>query len=70
MQNLALSTIGFRHIDEISSSKNEPDWLKEYRKNSLSVYQKLPLETSPLYNKYLSQSEQYTFRVQAHLVYL
>ena len=52
MQNLALSTIGFRHIDEISSSKNEPDWLKEYRKNSLSVYQKLPLETSPLYNKY------------------
>jgi len=52
MQNLALSTIGFSHIDEISSSKNEPDWLKEYRKNSLSVYQKLPLETSPLYNKY------------------
>src|SRR3972149_6451631 len=52
MQNLALSTIGFRHIDEISSSKNEPDWLKEYRKNSLSVHQKLPLETSPLYNKY------------------
>lgn len=52
MQNLALSTIGFNHIDEISSSKNEPDWLKEYRKNSLSVYQKLPLETSPLYNKY------------------
>ncbi|MEX2060983.1 MAG: SufD family Fe-S cluster assembly protein, partial [Nitrosopumilaceae archaeon] len=52
MQNLALSTISVSHIDEISSSKNEPDWLKEYRKNSLSVYQKLPLETSPLYNKY------------------
>ncbi len=52
MQNLALSTISSNHIDEISSSKNEPSWLKEYRKNSLSVYQSLPLETSPLYNKY------------------
>ena len=52
MQNLALSTIGSSHIDEISSSRNEPDWLKEYRKNSLSVYENLPLETSPLYNKY------------------
>ena len=49
---LALSTIGSTHIDEISSSKNEPDWLKEYRKNSLSIYNELPIETSPLYNKY------------------
>jgi Fe-S cluster assembly protein SufB/Fe-S cluster assembly protein SufD len=47
-----LSTLNLRHIDEISSSKNEPDWLKEYRKNSLSVYESLPIETSPLYNKY------------------
>ncbi len=52
MQNLALSTISSSHIDEISSSKNEPSWLKEYRKNSLNVYQNLPIETSPLYNKY------------------
>lgn len=52
MQKLALSTIGSNHIDEISSSKNEPRWLQEYRKNSLSIYQNLPLETSPLYNKY------------------
>ena len=56
MQNLALSTIGSSHIDEISSSKNEPAWLKEYRKNSLNVYQNLPLETSPLYNKYTDAS--------------
>lgn len=47
-----LSTINTVHIDEISSSKNEPDWLKQYRKNSLSVYDNLPIETSPLYNKY------------------
>jgi len=47
-----LSTINAGHIDEISSSKNEPDWLKQYRRNSLSVYDTLPIETSPLYNKY------------------
>ncbi|MDH3610606.1 MAG: Fe-S cluster assembly protein SufD [Nitrosopumilus sp.] len=47
-----LSTISLGHIDQISSSKNEPDWLKEYRRNSLSVYENLPIETSPLYNKY------------------
>ena len=47
-----LSTINTGHIDEISSSKNEPDWLKQYRRNSLSVYETLPIETSPLYNKY------------------
>ena len=40
------------HIDEISSSRNEPDWLKDYRTNSLSVYDSLPIEMSPLYNKY------------------
>ncbi|NIM25417.1 MAG: Fe-S cluster assembly protein SufD [Nitrososphaeria archaeon] len=47
-----LSALSLGHIDEISSSKNEPDWLKEYRKNSLSKYESLPIETSPLYNKY------------------
>lgn len=47
-----LSTINAGHIDEISSSKNEPDWLKQYRRTSLSVYETLPIETSPLYNKY------------------
>ena len=52
MQKLALSTIGSNHINEISSLRNEPEWLKEYRKNSLNIYQKLPVETSPLYNKY------------------
>ena len=52
MQQLALSTLSSYHIDEISTSKNEPSWLKAYRKKSLSIYQELPLETSPLYNKY------------------
>jgi len=52
MSQQALSSINASHIDEISSSRNEPDWLKEYRKNSLSIYEVLPLETSPLYTKY------------------
>ena len=52
MSQQALSSINTSHIDEISSSRNEPEWLKEYRKNSLSIYEGLPIETSPLYNKY------------------
>ena len=52
MSQETLSKLSTSHIDEISSSRNEPDWLKEYRQNSLSVYEKLPIEISPLYNKY------------------
>lgn len=48
----ALSTINTSHVDDISASKNEPEWLKQYRKNSFSIYQSLPPEVSPLYNKY------------------
>jgi len=47
-----LSKINSDHIEEISSSRNEPEWLKQYRKNSLTIYATLPIETSPLYNKY------------------
>jgi Fe-S cluster assembly protein SufB/Fe-S cluster assembly protein SufD len=52
MQSLALSTINRSHVDEISASKKEPEWLKQFRKNSFSIYQSLPPEVSPLYNKY------------------
>ena len=52
MSQELLSKINASHIEEISSSRNEPEWLKDYRKNSLSVYDSLPIETSPLYNKY------------------
>ena len=46
MSQLALSSIDLSIIDEISSSKNEPNWLKEYRKNSLEIYNELPQELS------------------------
>ena len=52
MSQEILSKLNTSHIEEISSSRNEPEWLKDYRKNSLSVYDSLPIETSPLYNKY------------------
>jgi len=52
MEQIALSALKSSLIDEISSSRNEPDWLKEYRKSSLSIYEELPVEVSPLYNKY------------------
>ena len=52
MSQETLSKLDTSHIDEISSSGNEPDWLKDYRKDSLSVYDSLPIEMSPLYNKY------------------
>jgi len=52
MSQLALSSIDSSLIEEISSKNNEPNWLQEYRKNSLSIYHDLPAEVSPLYNKY------------------
>ncbi len=52
MSSFVLSKLALNHIDEISASNNEPTWLKEYRKNSFSIYQELPPEVSPLYNKY------------------
>ena len=52
MSQLTLASIDSSLVEQISAKNNEPDWLKEYRKNSLSVYHDLPQEVSPLYNKY------------------
>jgi len=52
MSSFVLSKLGPDNIEEISAANNEPSWLKEYRKNSFSIYQELPPEVSPLYNKY------------------
>jgi len=52
MSSFVLSKLGPDNIEEISAANNEPSWLKEYRKNSFSIYQELPAEVSPLYNKY------------------
>ncbi len=47
-----LSNIGTEHIDTISSVNGEPEWLLQSRHDSLAIYDKLPIETSPLYTKY------------------
>ena len=47
-----LSSLDDAHVREISEHNREPEWLQEYRQQSLSVYESLPLETSPLYGKY------------------
>jgi len=61
--SLALSSIDISHIEKLSSSKKEPDWLKEYRQKSLSIYHELPLEISPLYNKYTDARKLYPEQV-------
>jgi len=52
MSQELLSKLNTTIINEISLSRNEPDWLNDYRKSSLSIYNSLPIEMSPLYNKY------------------
>ncbi|SMH70224.1 SufB/SufD family protein [Candidatus Nitrosotalea okcheonensis] len=52
MSSFVLSKLNSSHIDEISEANNDPAWLKEYRKNAFTIFQQLPPEVSPLYNKY------------------
>jgi len=43
-------------VKEISDSKQEPGWLREFRGKSLDVFRKLPFEISRLYTKYVDLS--------------
>jgi len=63
MSSFVLSKLGPNHVDEISETNNDPSWLKEYRKNSFSIYQQLPPEVSPLYNKYTDANKMDTDQV-------
>jgi FeS assembly protein SufD len=69
MSSFVLSSLGVSNLDEISEANNEPSWLKEYRKNSFSIYGQLPPEVSPLYNKYTDankmDSSQVTFSLSS-----
>lgn len=69
MSSFILSKLGANHLDEISEANNDPAWLREYRKNSFSIYEKLPAEVSPLYNKYSDankmDSSQVTFSLSS-----
>jgi FeS assembly protein SufD len=69
MSSFALSKLDFSHIEEISEANNDPIWLREYRKNAFVIFQQLPPEVSPLYNKYSDankmDSEQITFTLSS-----
>ncbi|MDE1813722.1 MAG: SufD family Fe-S cluster assembly protein [Thaumarchaeota archaeon] len=52
MSPFVLSKLNSSHIEEISEANNDPTWLREYRKNAFTIFQQLPPEVSPLYNKY------------------
>ena len=52
MSHTILAKLDSNLISEISSLKNESDWLRKYRNDSLQTYENLPLETSNLYTKY------------------
>ncbi|MEM4312100.1 MAG: SufD family Fe-S cluster assembly protein [Nitrososphaerales archaeon] len=43
-------------VKEVSKDKDEPKWFLEDRLKSLRIYEKLPLEISPLYSKYIDLS--------------
>jgi len=52
----ALASISSNLVSDISKTRNEPEWLRDYRQRSMSIYRDLPIETSPLYNKYTDAS--------------
>jgi Fe-S cluster assembly protein SufB len=55
------------HVDALSKFFREPNWLKEFRLESLRQFTSLPLELSPLYTKYtdVSQFDPAQFKVSA-----
>jgi FeS assembly protein SufD len=69
MSSIVLSKLGSNHVEEISEANNDPAWLKDYRKNSFTIYEQLPPEVSPLYNKYTDanrmDSSQITFSLSS-----
>src|SRR5574337_620841 len=69
MSSFVLSKLDSNQIEEISEANNDPAWLREYRKNAFIIFQQLPPEVSPLYNKYTDANkmdvEQITFSLSS-----
>lgn len=53
----SLSLLDSQHIKSISVLSDEPQWLRQYRQDSLAKYGSMPLETSPLYSKYTNAAK-------------
>ena len=50
MENLVLSSLKDDYVRALGAK--EPKWLASIRERSFAYYQNLPVEASPLYNKY------------------
>jgi Fe-S cluster assembly protein SufB len=53
MSQLTLIQANEQFLGITSKSRQEPDWLRDFRIKSLNLYQKLAPELSPLYTKYV-----------------
>ena len=47
-----LAGIGPEYVERMIALAGEPAWLADYRRSAVSAYERLPIETSPLYGKY------------------
>ncbi len=53
MSELTLTQATDQYIRSLVESRQEPEWLREFRIKSLSLFRKLPAEISNLYTKYV-----------------
>lgn len=53
MSELTLTNAREQHIRSLAESRQEPEWLREFRIKSLNLFRKLPAELSDLYTKYV-----------------
>ena len=53
MSELTLTQATDLYIRTLAESRQEPEWLREFRIKSLSLFRKLPAEISNLYTKYV-----------------
>ena len=53
MSELTLTQASEQYIRSLAESRQEPEWLREFRIKSLNLFRKLPPELSTLYTKYV-----------------
>jgi FeS assembly protein SufD len=52
MSELTLTQTGEQYIRSLAETRQEPEWLRDFRIKSLNLFRKLPAELSNLYTKY------------------
>lgn len=56
MSGLSIISATMESVAELSKQRQEPKWLREFRIKSFQLFQKLPVEQSQLYTKYVDLS--------------